>query len=82
MPTVSALDPDVPVNFDFDKVVRGMGRTLNLPTEYIRSEADVKEIRAARQEQQQIQNELAMAQQGAAAAKDAASAGLLGRQEG
>lgn len=82
LPTVSALDPDVPVNFDFDKVVRGMGRTLNLPTEYMRSEADVKDIRAARQQQQQAQNELAMAQQGAAAAKDAASAGLLGRQEG
>lgn len=82
LPTVSAMDQGVTSNFDFDKMTRGMARTLNVPTEYIRDERTVKQMRDAQAQQAQAQQILASAQQGAAAAKDAASAGLLGRQEG
>lgn len=82
LPSVAAMNSEVSDNFDFDKMTRGMGRTLNVPAEYFRSEEDIKTRRDSRAQQTQEQNAMAMAQQGAATAKDAASAGLLGRQEG
>ena len=55
LPTVSAMDQGVTSNFDFDKMTRGMARTLNVPTEYIRDERTVKQMRDEQAQQAQAQ---------------------------
>ena len=77
MLTLQNLIPIVPQIADtinFDEVFRVMARNLSVPAQCIHSREEVEQIRQARAEQEQAQQEMMMAEQMAGAMKDAGSA--------
>jgi alcohol dehydrogenase YqhD (iron-dependent ADH family) len=80
LPTLAAFDPGVVDNFDLNKMIRGMARAFSVSEEYMMKEDTVKKLQKARAEQQQMMTELQIAKDGSEAAKNAADAGLLGRE--
>ena len=80
LPTLAAFDPGVVDNFDLNKMIRGMARAFSVSEEYMMKEDTVKKLQKARAEQQQMMTEIQIAKDGSEAAKNAADAGLLGRE--
>lgn len=66
--------PEILDNYDTDKVARGVGKNLSVPTDWQRSEEAVAEMREQRAQAQAQQAAIAEAQGAAKAAKDASAA--------
>ena len=81
LPALQPFDPNCGVRINFDQVLKDSARIMNMPERQIRSDDEVAEMKKAAEEQQNMMAQIQMAQGGAAAAKDAAQAGLLGRTE-
>jgi len=64
------VSPEIMDNLDVDKAARGTLEALGVPSEYQRDEEEVAEMRAARAEAAQAQQDIANAQGAAKAAKD------------
>lgn len=79
LPAIQPYDPACAQRINMDEVVKDACLTFGMPSNQIRTDADVKAIRDKMAKAEQEQAQMAMAQQGAATAKDAAQAGLLGR---
>lgn len=74
--------PDVMDNFDFDAQVRRFSQNSGAPSTGLRAQKLIDDIRSKRAEAQQAAQEMALLAPGAKAAKDLASAGLIGGQPG
>ena len=62
---------------DLDASVEELHEITGVPARVLRSETETEAIREQRAQQQQVQQALEVAQQGASAAKDASQAGLI-----
>lgn len=67
--SLMAVDPTLGDRMDFEQSLVEMGNMLGTPPSVIRSDEEVEQIRAARAQQEQMAQGLAMAQAGADAAK-------------
>jgi hypothetical protein len=76
MAPVAQMRPEIMDNYDLDKVTRGIGRNLGVPSQWELEEGDVEELRADRAQMQQQQMMLANAQAAGAAAKDLKAGGV------
>lgn len=70
---VAQLRPDVLDNFDFDKIIRSMGRNDGMPGSWLATEDAVKQTRAQRMQMQMAQAQAQQAQMMADAAGKAGS---------
>lgn len=61
----AALDPSILDNLNLDKIVQGVSSNNGMPTEWVRSEDEVKQLRMAKAQAAQQQNQMAMLQQAA-----------------
>jgi hypothetical protein len=77
---LAAVNPEVIDIVDFDKAGRNLGAKYNVDSEILRSDDEVKEIRQARAQQQQMAQEIAMAEQGMNAMKAGAEAGKIAKE--
>jgi len=71
MAPMAQVDPTVVDNLDSDEMVRGLAHRLGMPVGFVRNLAQVQQLRAQRQQTQQMA-------QSAAIAKDMAAAGKQG----
>jgi hypothetical protein len=71
---ISQLRPDILDNYDLDKVTRGVGKNLAVPTDWQNSEERVGEIRDSRAKAQQAAQQMEMVQGAAKAAADMSKA--------
>lgn len=71
---IAELAPNLLDNYDLDKVTRGVGRNLGVPTDWERSTEDVEAMRADRAKAAQEAQAVELAQGGAKAAKDLSQA--------
>jgi hypothetical protein len=79
--TYAAIDPSVMDNVDADEVVREMRDVAGAPQKIIRPPKDVEALRAKKQEQADMANAIAAAEQTGAAAKDWATAQATARAQ-
>lgn len=73
---IAAVAPEVIDTIDWDKLIRMYSERIGVPFEILKSEAEVKRIRALREQQMQQQQQMEMAGQVAAAMKDGSQADL------
>lgn len=74
MAEMANLNPEILDIMDFDQIAKELAALSNVPQELMRKVAEVKKIRAKREEQQQAQMEAEQNQLNSAAAKDMAAA--------
>lgn len=72
------IEPEVLHNINSDEAIRAIAQFEGIPASVVRSMSDVLERREAEGRAAQAQQQLAMLQQGAAAAKDIESAAAMG----
>ena len=76
------IDPNVLDVFDLDKAIKGIAEDSGVPTKWLRSEEELAQLKAQKEQAQQQAQQMQMAQQMAQTEAELTKAGVLPKADG